>query len=70
MSALAASLTPEDLTAAIIWAEEAIREDAHTLTTLGDYASASYASCLQKRIAKRREQVERFRSALAEVRGA
>ncbi|WP_126944092.1 hypothetical protein [Xanthomonas sp. BRIP62418] len=70
MSAVAASLTPEDLAAAIIWAEDAIREDAHTLNALGDYASASYASCLQKRIAKRREQVERFRSALAEVRGA
>lgn len=70
MSAIAASLTPEDLEAAIIWAEDAIREDAHTLKALGDCASASYASCLQKRIAKRREQVERFRSALAEVRGA
>ncbi|MEA9657819.1 hypothetical protein [Xanthomonas campestris] len=70
MSALAARLTPEDLTAAIIWAEEAIREDAHTLATLGDYASASYASCLQKRIAKRREQVARFRSALAEASAA
>jgi len=70
MSAVAAPLTAEDLTAAIIWAEDAIREDAHTLKTLGDFASASYASCLQKRIAKRREQVERFRSALAEVGAA
>ncbi|MBB3822266.1 hypothetical protein FHT03_001051 [Xanthomonas arboricola] len=70
MSAVAASLTPEDLAAAIIWAEDAIREDQHTLNTLGDYASASYATCLQKRIAKRREQIERFQSALVEARGA
>ncbi|CAD1788735.1 hypothetical protein XSP_001043 [Xanthomonas euroxanthea] len=70
MSAIAASLTAEDLTSAIIWAEDAIREDQHTLNMLGDCASASYASCLQKRIAKRREQIERFRSALIQVRGA
>ncbi|MEA9675876.1 hypothetical protein ABFU47_13300 [Xanthomonas campestris pv. raphani] len=70
MSALAVTLTPEDLTAAITWAEDASRKDTHTLTMLGDYASASYASCLQKRIAKRREQVARFRSALAEASAA
>lgn len=67
MSAPSTLLTPDDYASAVIWAEDAIREDEHVLQTLGQAASASFTTYLQKKIACRKAQLQRFREALAEV---
>ncbi|KUF27255.1 hypothetical protein [Xanthomonas phaseoli] len=67
MSKCTSTLTTDDYVAAIMWAEDAIREDEHVLQTLGQAASASFTTYLQKKIACRKAQLQRFRDALSEA---
>ncbi|WP_115528080.1 MULTISPECIES: hypothetical protein [Xanthomonas] len=70
MSTTASTLRPDDYASAIILVEDAIREDERVLQLLGASASASIAIYLQKKIAGRKAQLQRFRDALAEASGA